>query len=88
MVKSRQKFPNSGGVQKNQKCPKFKNFPSKGGAGGLRTWEQFPSYMASLSQPTLNRPTWLSLFHLREQLTLIISQGSISITLIENMSLV
>ena len=31
MVKSCQKFPNRGGVQKNQKCPKFKNFPSKGG---------------------------------------------------------
>ena len=31
MVKSRQKFPNRGGVQKNQKFPKFKNFPSKGG---------------------------------------------------------
>ena len=44
MVKSRQKFPNRGGVQKNQKFPKFKNFPSKGGGGGLRTWEQFPSY--------------------------------------------
>ena len=43
MVKSRQRFPNRGGVQKIQKFPKFKHFPSKGG-GGLRTWEQFPSY--------------------------------------------
>ena len=43
MVKSRQKFPNRGGVQNNQKFPKFKNFPNKGG-GGLRTWEQFPNY--------------------------------------------
>ena len=33
MVKSRQKFPNRGGVQKNQKFPKFKNFPNKGGGG-------------------------------------------------------
>ena len=31
MVNSCQKFPNRGEVQKNQKCPKFKNFPSKGG---------------------------------------------------------
>ena len=33
MVKNCQKFPNRGGVQKNQQCPKFKNFPSKGGGG-------------------------------------------------------
>ena len=24
--------------------PKLKFFPSKGGGGGLRSWEQFPSY--------------------------------------------
>ena len=57
MVKN---FP-GGGVQKNQKFPKFKNFPNKGEGGGLRTWEQFPSYtlliitMASLTYPCFVR---------------------------------
>ena len=42
MVKSRQKFPNRGGVQKNQKFPKFKNFPNKGGGGGSQNLGTVP----------------------------------------------
>ena len=36
MVKSRQKFPNRGGVQK------IKNFPSKGGGGGSQNLGTVP----------------------------------------------
>ena len=45
MVKSRQKFPNRGGAKKNQKCPKFKNFPSKGGGGSQNLGTVPKSYL-------------------------------------------
>ena len=35
MVKSRQKFPNRGAVQNNQKIPKYKRGWGEGGRGGI-----------------------------------------------------